>query len=58
MEKLFEVGLLAQAADEGNPVVGLIVLGVIAFIGFAIFGGKKKKYQVTNVRGTSVSEVK
>ena len=58
MENLFEVGLLAQAAGEGNPIGGLIVLGILAFIGFAIFGGKKDKYQVTQVRGTSVRKVK
>ena len=53
--------LLAQAEAptdaEGNPILGLLVLGTLAGIAFAVFGGKKKdRYAVSHA--TSVRKLK
>ena len=49
-------GMLAQAENEGNPILGFLVLGGIAWLLVAVFGKKKSKYLVTN--STSVRKVK
>lgn len=52
------LGLLAQVQPEteGNPLLGLLIIGAIIWLCWAIFAPKKSKYLVTN--STSVRKVK